>query len=54
MKGIADEFMYFIIAIILAVVAIVFIMLFYDSDIFKSILDGLGDALRSIMGTPRN
>jgi hypothetical protein len=50
MKGIADEFMYLIIAIILAIVAILFIMLFYESDMFKGIMTGLSDAIAPLFG----
>lgn len=49
-KGITVMMLGFIIGIVLLVVAIVFIIMFYEGDLFGGILKGLRDAIAGFTG----
>ncbi len=53
-KGITVMMMGFIIGLILIVVFIIFVMIFYEGDLFGSILDGLRKTINSFTGISSN
>ncbi len=53
-KGITVMMLGFIIGLILIVVFIIFVMIFYEGDLFGGILDGLRKAINSFTGISSN